>query len=193
MLLGNTEGLTVHTGLLIHVDGFLSFFGVDEALLSLDKVASVKLELGLVQENLVDGLWVVLTGNLQGRVPILLVLVHVDGLLGLVSFDELLLGFLESILILKVKSILQVNLWHLILSVMFSQVKGLLESLLVSFEVNSSLNKTILDKELCTLLSAHVLGNLDSDLTELLLGSVGLCHSKSFLPQVTSSVHVDGV
>lgn len=48
VLVGNSESLTVHSGLLIHVDGFLWLLCVDKALLGFGKVTTLELELGLI-------------------------------------------------------------------------------------------------------------------------------------------------
>ena len=85
------------------------------------------------------------------------------------------------------------NLGKLVLSVTLSELERLIESLLVSFEIDSGFNKTILDQELGTLLSSHILSNFNCDFTEFLLGAICLCDSESFLPQVTCSVHIDSV
>lgn len=65
VLVGNAKGLSVHSSLLIDIDGFLWFFSVDETLFSLGIVASFKVESSLLEENFVYTLRQVLTGNLQ--------------------------------------------------------------------------------------------------------------------------------
>ena len=118
-------------------------------------------------------------------------LVHVDCLLRLVSLDELFFGFLESVLVLKLESILKMDLRKSILSMTIGKSEGLVESLLVGFKVNGSFNKSVLDKELGALLTVHGLSDLDGNLSKLLVVSISFGNSKSVLPHVVSSVHVD--
>lgn len=99
VLVGDSEGFTVHSSVLIHVNSFIRFLGIDVSLLGLSVVSSLEVELGLVKEDLCNTFWVVLSGNLEGRVPILFVLVHVNGFLWLVSLDEFIFSLLESLLI----------------------------------------------------------------------------------------------
>jgi hypothetical protein len=63
MLVGDTEGLTVHSRLLIHVDGLFGLFSIDIGLLSLGEISSLQVEFGLVDEYLVHTLWMVLSGD----------------------------------------------------------------------------------------------------------------------------------
>lgn len=148
MLVRHTESLTVHLSLLIHVDRLFGLLCVDVALFGLLVVVAIKLKLRLVEEHFVHGLRVVLSCDLQGRVPVLFVLVHVDSFLGLVSLDELLLSFFESALILQVKSVLEVNLGKLVLSVVVCKPESFVKFLLVCFEINSCLDETVFDQEL---------------------------------------------
>jgi hypothetical protein len=169
VLVSYSKGLTVHSGVLIHVDCFVWFFSIDVGLLGFSIVSSLKVEFGLVKENLCNTLWVVLSGHLKSRVPILLVLIHVDGFLWLVGLNEFILSLLESLLIFQVKSILKVHLWKLVLSMVVGKFEGFVILLLVSFEVNCSFNESVLDKELGSFFSTHVLSNLNGDFTKFFL------------------------
>jgi len=120
-------------------------------------------------------------------------LIHIDGLLWLVSFDKLFLSFFEPVLILQVQSIFKMNFRKFVLGVTLCKREGFSESFLIGFKVNGSLNQSILDKELSTLFGAHVLCDLDGNFTKLLLGTVSLRNSESLLPQITSSVHIDSI
>jgi len=79
-----------------------------------------------------------LSSNRKGRMPILFVLIHVDGFLRLISFDEFFFSFFESVLIFQMKCVLKMNFRKLILSMAVSKGESLFEVLLVSFEINSS-------------------------------------------------------
>jgi len=65
VLVCNTESLTVHLELLVHINGFLGLFGINVALLSFTVVLAFIEELGLVHKNLGHTLRVVLASNLQ--------------------------------------------------------------------------------------------------------------------------------
>ena len=62
-----------------------------------------------------------------GGVPVLVVDVHLDGLLGGVGFDKLRLGFVEPSLILEVHRVLEVNVPHLVASPGPRQLKGIVK------------------------------------------------------------------
>ena len=91
-------------------------------------------------------------------------LIHVDGLLGLVGLNEFLLCLLKSVLIFEVKSKLKMNFGKLILSMRISQSECLVELFLIGLKVDSSLNQAILEEELSALLGSHVLSDLNCDL-----------------------------
>ena len=173
MLVGNSQSFPVHPVLLVHRDSFFRLLRVDKALLSFGEVTPFNVELCLVQEDLADRLRVVLTGDLKSRVPVLLVLVHVDGLLRLVGFDELFFSFFEAVLVFQVEGVLQVHFGHLVLRVVVGQRECLGKPLLIGFEINSGFNESVLDQELGALLSAHVLRHFDRDFAEFLLTAVG--------------------
>ena len=103
--------------------------------------------------------------------------VHVDGLLRFVGFDELLLSFFESILILEMKCILEMDFGEFILRVIVCKSESFIKPFLVGLEVNCSFNETILDQELSSLFTLHILSNLDGDLSKFLLIAVGFCNS----------------
>jgi len=149
------------------------------------------MELGLVQEYLIHALRMVLSCHRESRMPVLLVLVHVDCLLGLVRLDELLLSLFESILILKVQGVLEMNLRKLVLGVVVGKSEGVVKSLLIGLEVHGGFDQTILNEELSSLLAFHVLGNLDSDLSKLLGVTIGFGDSQSVLPHFVGPIHVD--
>jgi hypothetical protein len=72
--------------------------------------------------------------------PILFVLIHINGFLGFVGFDKLLLCLFESVFILKMEGELQMDFWKLVLGVGVGQSESLFEFLLVGLEVNCCLN-----------------------------------------------------
>mmetsp|Transcript_37056 Transcript_37056/g.56826 ORF Transcript_37056/g.56826 Transcript_37056/m.56826 type:complete len:383 (-) Transcript_37056:2364-3512(-) len=123
--------------------------------------------------------------------PILLVLVHVDGLLRLVGLDELIFSLLVTLFVFQVESVLEVDLGKLVLGVVVGKAESFIESELVGLEVDGSFNESILDEELSTSLTIHVLSDLNGDLTKLLGVTVGLGNAESILPHLVSSVHVD--
>ena len=191
VLVGNSKGLSVHTGLLIHVDCLFWLLGIDIGLLCLWEVPPLEVELSLVEEDLVHALGVVLPGNRECRVPVLLVLVHVDGLLRLVGLDEFLLSLFEPILVLKVQGVLEMDLWELVFGVVRGEPEGVLESLLVSLEIDGSLDEAILNEELGAFLSFHILRDLDRDLSKLLGVAISLRDSQGVLPHLMGAIHVD--
>lgn len=163
MLVGNSQRFSVEFGVEIHLDCSLRVLSIEIALLSLSVVTSLKVELCLVKEHFGDTLGVELASDLEGRVPVLLMLVHVDGLLWLIRLDEFLLGFFQSVLILEVKGVLQVNFRELVLGMAVCKRESLIEFLLVGFKINSRFNETVLEQELSALLSPHILSHLNSD------------------------------
>ena len=92
-------------------------------------------------------------------------LVHVDCFLRLIRLNELLLRFFKPVLIFKMQSKFQVNLRQLVLGMAFRKLESLFETFLISFKVNRGLDETILDQELRTFLSAHILCDFDRNLT----------------------------
>ena len=92
-------------------------------------------------------------------------LVHVDCFLWLIRLNELLLRFFKSVLIFKMQSKFQVDLRQLVLGMAFRKLESLFKTFLISFKVNRGLDETILDQELRTFLSAHILCDLDRNLT----------------------------
>ena len=119
-----------------------------------------------------DALRVVLASDLNGGVPIALMLVHVDGLLWLISLDELLFGLLEPVIVLKMQSVLEMDIWQLVTGMILSELEGIVELLLVSLKVNSGFNETILNKELSSTVGAHTFCDLDSNFSKLFLGAI---------------------
>jgi len=71
-------------------------------------------------------------------------LVHVDSLLRFVSLDEFFFSFFKPVLILQMKSVLQMNLWQLVFGVIVCKSKRLLKLVLVSFKINGCFNQSIL-------------------------------------------------
>ena len=136
----DAECLAVQFGIEVHLNSPLGVLSIQVALFSLAIVAAFEVEFGLVHEYLGDAFRVELPCDLEGGVPVLLVLVHVDGLLGLVGLDELLLCFLESVLILQMKRILKVDFRKLIFGMRVSQCEGLIELILIGFKIDGSLN-----------------------------------------------------
>jgi len=63
VLVGDSEGFTVHPSLLIHINSLHRLLGIDVGLLRLRKVLSLKVEFGLVQEHLIHALRVILPGH----------------------------------------------------------------------------------------------------------------------------------
>ena len=106
VLLSHSERFAENLSILVHVYGFFRLLCVDVALLSFAIVTSFQIEFCLVQEDFRDTFRVVLASNLKSVVPVLLMLVHVDCFLGLVSFYELLFSLFNSVFILQMKSIL---------------------------------------------------------------------------------------
>ena len=98
------------------------------------------MEFGLIHENLGHTLRVELSSDLQCRVPVLLVLIHVNGLLGFVCLYEFFFCLLKTIFIFEMESEFQVNLRKLIFSMAVGECECLIELLLVGFEINGSLN-----------------------------------------------------
>jgi hypothetical protein len=123
--------------------------------------------------------------------PILLVLIHVYGLLRFVGFNEFLFSFFETVFIFKMQGILQMNFRKLILGMGVRKLEGIIESLLVSLVVNSSVNETILDQELSSFLTFHVFSNLDRDLSQLFGTAVCFSNPEGIFPHLMSSIHID--
>lgn len=74
--------------------------------------------------------------------PVLLVLLHGDCLLGLTGLDELVLCLLEALLILQEQRLLQVHVLQLVLRVRIGQLERLFEASLVSLEINRCFRET---------------------------------------------------
>lgn len=109
---------------------------------------------------------------MDGRVPVTLMLVHVDSLLRLVCLDEFFLSFLEPVIVLQVQGELQVHVGKLVAGMILSQFKGVVELLLIGLKINGSLNKSVLDEELSASFIAHALSNFDGDFAKLLLCAI---------------------
>ena len=193
VLLSNTKRLTVHLIVLVHANSFLRLLCSEIALLGFGEVIFLHIRVRLFELHASDALRMVLAGNLNGRVPVTLMLVHVDCLLRLVGFDELFFGFLKAIVILEVQSVFKMDIRELIAGVVFGKFEGIVEPFLVGLEVNSSLNETIFDEELSATFSAHALSNLDGNFSKLFLGAVRLSDTKCLIPEVMCPVHVDCV
>ena len=180
VLLGDSECLTEHLVFLVHADGFLRLFGGQIALLSFREVVLLLVGLGLLKLDACHAFRMVLASDLNGGVPVAFVLVHVDGFLRLVRFDELLLGLLEPVIVFKMQGVLEMNVWQLVAGVVLSKLEGIVKLLLVSLKVDCSFNETIFDEELGSTISTHALGNLNGNFSKLFLNSVGLSNTKCF-------------
>lgn len=64
VFVGDSQRLSVHTRFLIHANSSLWLFRIDKALLGLAKVSTLKLKLGLVQEDFGHRLRMVLSCDL---------------------------------------------------------------------------------------------------------------------------------
>eukprot|EP00966_Prymnesium_polylepis_P278110 6426173-Prymnesium_polylepis.1 len=93
--------------------GGACFERAQRARLRLGELRALDADLALGNQHVGHRARVVRVGDALGIGPVLLVHVHVDGLLGLVGLDELLLGLVEAPLVLEVHSILEVHLGQL--------------------------------------------------------------------------------
>ena len=86
--LGDSDGLGDLRSLLVHLDSRLWLPGLDEADFSLFEFLLFHQLFALLEKDLRDLGGLVHPGDLQGRVPVLLVLPHVNRFSGLSSLDE---------------------------------------------------------------------------------------------------------
>jgi hypothetical protein len=100
MLVSNSKSFTIELGVQVHLNSSLRIFGIKVALFGFTEISALEVELCLVHEYLGDTLRVELSSDLKCRVPVLLVLIHIDSLLRFVSLDEFLLSFFKTILVL---------------------------------------------------------------------------------------------
>jgi len=91
------------------------------------------------------------------------------------------------------QGILQVHVRKLVASVVLSQFESIVEFFLVSFEINGSFYKSILNQKLCAAFGAHSLSNFNSYFSKFLFRAISLSYTKSFFPEIVSPVHVDRV
>lgn len=190
MLVCDAESLSIELGIQIHLNSSFRVLGIEIALLCLTEVSSLKVELGLIHEDLGYTFRVELSSDLQCGVPVLLMLIHVDCLLGFVCLYELLFCLLKTIFIFEVKGELQMDLRKLVLSMAISKSECLLKLFLVGLKIDRSFNQPIFEEELCALLSPHILSDFDSDLCKLFSGSIGLRYSECLLPHIVGAIHV---
>ena len=86
---GNPEGLLIVSNIEIHLNGELRFSGVDKCRLSLRVFTFINKTSGLVDQNSISGLWLILACDLESGMVISNVLIHTDGLSSLACLDEL--------------------------------------------------------------------------------------------------------
>mmetsp|Transcript_12166 Transcript_12166/g.23126 ORF Transcript_12166/g.23126 Transcript_12166/m.23126 type:complete len:511 (-) Transcript_12166:2571-4103(-) len=113
--------------LLVHLDGQLRPLRLQELRLGVGVVLALDVQPRLRHLHVAHAARVVLLRHAHGRGPVLLVDVHVDGLLGLVSLDELVLRLLEPPLVLQVHRVLEVHLRQLLLHGRARELKGVHE------------------------------------------------------------------
>jgi hypothetical protein len=99
MLVCNAESLSVKLCIQVHLDSSFRVLSIEIALFSFTEISSLKVELGLVHENFRDTFRVELSCDLQCRVPVLLMLIHVNCLLRFVCLNKLLFCLLKTIFI----------------------------------------------------------------------------------------------
>ena len=80
-----------------------------------------------------------------------------------------------------------------IFSMVLCEFERLLKPFLVCLKIYCGFNQPIFYQEISSFLLTHVFCHLDCNLTQLFLGAIRFCNSKSFFPHVSRSVHVDGV
>jgi hypothetical protein len=99
MLVCNAESLSVKLCIQVHLNSSFRVLGIEIALLCLTEVSSLKVEFSLIHKHLGDTFRVELSCDLQCRVPVLLMLIHVDCLLRFVCLNKLLFCLLKTVLI----------------------------------------------------------------------------------------------
>jgi hypothetical protein len=99
MLVCNAESLSVKLCIQVHLDSSFRVLGIEIALFCFTEVSSLKVELGLIHEHLGNTFRVELSCDLQCRVPVLLMLIHVYSLLRFVCLNKLLFCLLKTIFI----------------------------------------------------------------------------------------------
>ena len=90
-----------HARVLVHFDCHICLAPLGEDRFGRGVVLLVHGSTRLCQPHLGLGGAVVVFGNAQGALPVLLVDVHINGLLGLLGVDELGLGLLEAALVFE--------------------------------------------------------------------------------------------
>ena len=129
MLLGYSQSLSVHLILLVHRDCLFRLFGSQVALFSLCEVILLLVGFGLFELDADDTLRVVLASDLDSRVPVSLMLIHIDGLLWLIGLNELFFSFFEPVVILEMKGELQMNIWELVAGMVLSKSESIVKPL----------------------------------------------------------------
>ena len=176
VFLRDSKSFSKDLSLFVHVYGFLWFLCIDVALFGFAVIASFEEEIGLIQEYFSDTLWVVLASYLEGVMPVCFVFIHIDCLLGFVGFDEFFFCFFDPIFIFQMQRVFKMDFRQIVLGVVLSQFESLFESILICFKVNCSFNQTILDEELSSFFSAHILCNFYSDIAKLFGCSIRFCY-----------------
>ena len=129
MLLGYSQSLSVHLILLVHRDCLFRFFGGQVALFSLGEVILLLVRFGLFELGADDTFRVVLSSDLDSRVPVSLMLIHIDGFLWLIGLDKLFFSFFEPVVILEMKGELQMNIWELVAGMVLSKSESIIKPL----------------------------------------------------------------
>mmetsp|Transcript_30644 Transcript_30644/g.27831 ORF Transcript_30644/g.27831 Transcript_30644/m.27831 type:complete len:382 (-) Transcript_30644:3170-4315(-) len=191
MLLGNSHSFSLGATIKIHFNGHFRLLGLDEALLSSSKITLLHEGSTLIQQDSWNTLRIILSGNLEGRNPIFLMLIHINSLIWLASLDEFFLSFFKSIFIFEEEGILEMDISSLMLGVLFSHLEGFLEFFSVNQVFDDSINQVHLEQHLHTSFRAQRFSPFLSELTSFLFRAIYSADSDGIFPQAIVFVHLN--
>mmetsp|Transcript_4359 Transcript_4359/g.12271 ORF Transcript_4359/g.12271 Transcript_4359/m.12271 type:complete len:1023 (-) Transcript_4359:1504-4572(-) len=196
VLLAHAHGLVHHALRGVRLHRQLRLPRLDEEVLGRLQVVLVDHVLCMVHHHFLHALTVKCFRDAHRRDPVALVDVHVDGLLGLVRLDELLLCELELLIVLQGKCLFQVDVRELVLRRMGGELEGVLEVAVLHGVVDRDLDEPVLGQQLRAGLGAVLLeGGVrlrEHDLLEGGLAAVVLRDALGVLPLLQLAVHGHG-
>jgi hypothetical protein len=176
----------------VHFNRQFRFFRVHKAIFRLHVVPLIDEEPGLIQQQRRHVLRVVLPGDLQRRVEIAHVLVHLHGLRGLAGLDEVVLGLFVPFFVLQKEGVFQVNVLDFVLRVLIGHFEGLVELVSVAQVLDNRVDQVHPQQHLHSVFLAERLGPLLRELAGLLVRAVQLAAPHGVLPLPVRLEHLHG-
>mmetsp|Transcript_11352 Transcript_11352/g.27841 ORF Transcript_11352/g.27841 Transcript_11352/m.27841 type:complete len:304 (-) Transcript_11352:3301-4212(-) len=180
-----------HARVLEGLDGHLGLARLDEQRLGHLELLLLDARTRLGQQHVVAAAGVEVVCDPQRLVPVLLMDVHVDGLLGLLGVDEFLLSLSKPSLILKEHGVLEVHLGQLGLHASTAQLERLVKRPALCSIIDCLLDQPKLGKELRPSLPSQRDGPRVGHLLRCVDAPVRLGNADRIVPHVVCAVHID--